>query len=100
MRRPGTGRESHLSLAVHLDAGLPLAEVESLYHQVSIEEQRRPAPGRDPDRGQRPRQPRLRARLDAAAWRPRRKSAVFAEEIDGDSYLAVTLVPPDPALES
>ena len=37
VRKPGGPRQNKLSLAVHLDAGLPLAEVDSLYHAMTVE---------------------------------------------------------------
>lgn len=96
VRKPGGPRQNKLSLAVHLDAGLPLAKVESLYHAVTEEtasESRRIltlAAGSVP------------ANRDfVLAWTPKAEDApatprasLFAEEIDDETYLAVTLVPP------
>jgi Ca-activated chloride channel family protein len=93
VRKPGGPRQNKLSLAVHLDAGLPLAKVESLYHAITAEtvsESRRVltlAAGSVP------------ANRDfVLAWTPKTdaapKASLFAEEIAGETYLAVTLVPP------
>ncbi len=98
VRKPGGPRQNKLSLAVHLDAGLPLAKVESLYHAVTEEtasESRRIltlAAGSMP------------ANRDfVIAWTPKTdaapKASLFAEEIDDETYLAVTLVPPSLAEE-
>jgi Ca-activated chloride channel family protein len=93
VRKPGGVRQNRLSLAVHLDAGQPLARVESLYHAVTaetVDESRRIltlAEGTV-----------LANRDFVLAWTPRTdaapKASLFAEEIEGETYLAVTLVPP------
>ncbi len=93
VRKPGGPRQNRLSLAVHLDAGLPLAEVESLYHPVVIateSESRRVVTLADGS---------VPADRDfVLAWTPKTgaapKASLFAEEVDGETYLAVTLVPP------
>ncbi len=91
--RPGHGLESRVSLSVSLDAGLPLAALDSPSHAVEIE-------------------PRGAGRMAVALaerslpadrdfvlrWRPVQGSepeaAIFAEALDGDSYLLVSLLPP------
>ncbi len=93
VRRPEEGLANPVSLRVSLDAGLPLDRIASLYHPVSIEER---AEGRW-----------LITLADGSVpadrdflleWRPavgaEPQAAVFAEEIDGDSYLLVSLLPP------
>ncbi len=98
VRKPGGVRQNRLSLAVHLDAGMPLASVDSLYHAVTVETE-------DPQRrvvtlseGQ------VTANRDfVMSWTPEPvaapRASVFAEEIDGKTYLAVTLVPPGTPLD-
>ena len=96
VRRPGDGPQNRLSLVVHLDAGLPLATVESLYHEVDVEiedERRRVialAEGSVPA-----------DRDFVLAWTPAAgtaaEAAVFAEQVEGDTFVAVTLVPPTAA---
>ncbi len=96
VRRPGSGTQNRLSLVVHLDAGLPLATVESLYHEVDveIEDQRRRvialAEGSVPA-----------DRDFVLAWTPATgtvaEAAVFAEQVADDTFVAVTLVPPTAA---
>ena len=94
--RPGEGRESWLSLGVALDAGLPLAEVVSPSHRVAIEaegEARRLVTLADS---------RVPADRDfVLQWRPAQggepEAALFAEQVAGDSYLLVSLLPPPPA---
>ena len=93
--RPGEGRESQLSLSIALDAGLPLAEVFSPSHRIAIEAEGEAR--------------RLVALADESVpadrdfvlqWRPAQgaepEAALFAEEIAGDSYLLVSLLPPPP----
>ncbi|MDH3917008.1 MAG: marine proteobacterial sortase target protein [Rhodospirillales bacterium] len=93
VRRPEEGLANPVSLRVSLDAGLPLEQIASLYHPVSIEER---AAGRW-----------LITLADGSVpadrdflleWRPavgaEPQATVFAEEIDGDSYLLVSLLPP------
>jgi len=91
--RPAAGPRNPLSLTVTLDAGLPLAKVESLYHEVAVTA---------PDA--------RRRRITLAAgsvpadrdfvleWTPQvgsaPEAAVFGEEVAGESYLAVLMVPP------
>ncbi|MCH8001954.1 MAG: marine proteobacterial sortase target protein [Proteobacteria bacterium] len=98
VRHPDKGPINPLTLAVTLDAGLPLAELESLYHPVEV------------------------ARLDARRrkitlaegsvpadrdfvleWRPvvgaAPEAAVFGEEVDGETYLTVMVVPPQAVAE-
>ncbi len=83
-----------MSLAVTLDAGLPLSELHSLYHTVSVDtlDARRqvitltdgPVPA---------------DRDFVLEWRPQLgaepEAAVFGEEVGGDSYLTVMVLPPD-----
>ena len=93
VRKPGGPRQNRLSLAVHLDAGLPLAEVESLYHAVTVE------PESDSRRIVTLAEGSVPANRDfVLAWTPRTgaapKASLFAEEVDDETYLAVTLVPP------
>ncbi len=86
-------RHNPLALEVTLAAGLPLGDIESLYHDVNIE-------SIDEDR--------QRIRLSQGAvpadrdfvleWTPRDmaapQAAVFAEEVAGHTYLMVMLQPP------
>jgi Ca-activated chloride channel family protein len=96
VRKPGGPRQNRLSLAVHLDAGLPLAKVESLYHAVTVEtesESRRIltlAAGSVP--ANRDFVLAWALKTDATPATPR--ASLFAEEVDDETYLAVTLVPP------
>jgi Ca-activated chloride channel family protein len=93
VRRPEEGLANPASLRVSLDAGLPLEHIASLYHPVFIEE-------RDEGRW-------LITLADGSVpadrdflleWRPaggaEPQATVFAEQIDGDSYLLVSLLPP------
>ncbi len=93
VRPPDRGPSNPLSLAVTLDAGLPLERLESLYHPVDVEPagERRwvvtlkhgPVPAE---------------RDFVLEWRPALgaapEAAVFGEELDGDSYLSVMVLPP------
>jgi Ca-activated chloride channel family protein len=93
VRRPGGETENRLTLAVHLDAGLPLAKVESLYHAIDVEaqdERRRVIALAEGS---------VRADRDfVLAWTPATgaaaEAAVFAEQVADDTFVAVTLVPP------
>lgn len=94
VRNPADGATNPLSLLVRLDAGLPLAQIESLHHAVDIEavSDRQnlitladgPVPAN---------------RDFVLEWRPEIGSApaaaLFAEEIAGETYLLVSLLPPD-----
>jgi Ca-activated chloride channel family protein len=93
VRKPGGPRQNRLSLAVHLDAGMPLAEVKSLYHAVTVEAQGESRRVLTLAEGSVP------ANRDfVLAWTPATggapRASLFAEEVDGEAYLAVTLVPP------
>ena len=97
VRRPseqgGDGQENRLSLVVELDPGLPIAELRSVYHDILIEARdaaRRIVTLADRD---------VAANRDfLLTWRPAvgaaPEAAIFAEEIAGDSYLMVSLLPP------
>jgi Ca-activated chloride channel homolog len=93
--RPGTehGRANPVSIRVELDAGVPLAAVESRYHRVDVQE---PSPSR-----------REIALADGAvpanrdfelAWVPRLQDAPqaawFTEEKDGRHYGLLMVMPP------
>jgi len=90
---PMEGPRNPLTLTVTLDAGLPLAKIESLYHEVAItasDARRRRvtlAAGSVPA-----------DRDFVLEWAPQigatPEAAVFGEEVVGESYLAVLLVPP------
>jgi len=93
--RPGTRPDNRLSLAVVLDAGLPIAGVESLYHPIRVrgDGRRRAitlAEGPIPA-----------SRDFVLEWRPRDSAdaevALFAEEVEGDSYLLLSVLPPSAA---
>ena len=91
--RPGSGLESRLTLSVALDAGLPLAELLSPSHEIAIETQ---GEGR---RDIRLVEESVPADRDfVLQWRPAQGSepaaALFAEEIAGDGFLLVSLLPP------
>jgi Ca-activated chloride channel family protein len=93
VRRPEEGLANPVGLRLSLDAGLPLAHIASLYHPVLIEERRSGrwlitlADGSVPA-----------DRDFVLEWRPagdaEPAATVFAEEIDGDSYLLVSVLPP------
>ncbi|HEX6265294.1 MAG TPA: VIT domain-containing protein, partial [Burkholderiales bacterium] len=93
--RPGTenGRANPVSIRVELDAGVPLAAVESRYHRVNVEE---PSPER-----------RHIALADGAVpanrdfelvWAPHAREAPqaawFTEEKDGRHYGVLMVLPP------
>ncbi len=93
VRRPAEGLANPVSLVVALDAGLPIAELVSLTHAVEIEQ-----------RGAGRRLVTLAEQSVPAdrdfvlEWRPavgrEPEATVFAEEIDGETYLLVGLLPP------
>ena len=93
VRRPEEGFANPLTLQVWLDAGRPLAALDSLYHQVEVEaldDRRRLitlAGGSVPT-----------DRDFVLEWRPEPgpgpEVALFGEEVDGEAYLLVTLLPP------
>lgn len=96
VRHPDDGPVNPVALAITLDAGLPLAEVKSLSHDVTIAakgEGRRIITLRD---GAVPAD-----RDFVLEWRPRvgaaPEPAVFAEQVGGDSYLLVMVLPPEAA---
>ncbi|MGE5766183.1 MAG: VIT domain-containing protein, partial [Bacteroidota bacterium] len=90
-----TDRAKHnfLSLTVTLDAGLPLASLRSLYHQVVIES------GADSRQTVTLKDEAVPADRDfVLEWAPEAsaapQAAVFAEQIGQDAHLLVMLVPP------
>jgi Ca-activated chloride channel family protein len=93
VRRPEEGLANPVSLRVSLAAGLPLKHIASRYHPVLLEERARGrwlitlADGSVPA-----------DRDFLLEWRPldvvQPQATVFAEEIEGDSYLLVSVVPP------
>ena len=95
VRPPRDGPHNPVTLQVDLDAGVALAALESPSHEVTIEPQ--------------PSGRRIIALADGSVpadrdfvleWRPAiggaPEAAIFGEEIDGESYLMVTVVPPAP----
>ncbi len=93
VRHPDDPVPSPLSLSVALDAGVPLAGIESPYHAVNILEtdaRRRLVTLADG--------PVPANRDFVLEWRPALGGAplasVFAQEVAGDSFLLVTLLPP------
>ena len=96
LRHPDEGPVNPMTLSVTLDAGLPLAELESLYHPVEvvrIDDQRRKITLAEGS---------VTADRDfVLEWRPvvgaAPEAAVFGEEIDGETYLTVMVLPPQAA---
>ncbi len=92
VRRPEEGLANPVSLRVLLDAGLPLERIESRYHPVHMEQQ---AEGRWTVALADGSVPADRDFL--LEWRPATGAApeatIFAEEVDGDSYLLIKLLP-------
>ncbi len=93
IRHPTEGKANPLTLAIDLDAGLPLENLKSLYHDVTIETL------------ENNRQRILLADGQVAAdrdfvleWRAKSgdqpEAMVFAEEVGGESHLLVSLFPP------
>ncbi len=93
----GEAVEPTVTIDVDLDAGLPLASVTSVTHEIEVE----PA-----DRGYRI---RLANQVEASdrdfelRWAPRAsdvpQQAVFSETIDGENYVVLMLVPPTVPVE-
>lgn len=93
----GEALEPTVTIQVDLDAGLPLASVTSPTHAIEVERS---------DRGYRA---RLAGLVEASdrhfelRWAPRAadvpQSSLFAETIDGEHYLMMTLVPPTVPVE-
>ena len=93
VRHPDEGMNNPVSLAVTLDSGLPLAELTSPYHDVeiqSLDARRQVITLRDG--------PVPADRDFVLEWTPRMgtapEAAVFAEEVAGENYLLVMLLPP------
>ena len=93
VRHPDEGPANPVSLEIRLDPGFALAALDSLYHPVRIDDvdatRRRIVLADGP----------VPADRDfVLEWQPSAsgtpEAAVFAEEIDGESYLLVTLLPP------
>jgi Ca-activated chloride channel family protein len=82
-----------LAMTVHLDAGLPLASLNSLYHPVVIESD---GAGRQTVTLSDSEVPADRDFV--LEWAPRAshapQAAVFAEQVGGDAHLLVMMVPP------
>ncbi len=82
-----------LSLSIALNAGVPLADVQSLYHPVVIES------GEDGRQSITLREDEVPADRDfVLQWTPRAsaapRAAVFAEQVGADTHLLVMMVPP------
>ena len=92
--QPGRGPGNALLLQVRLDAGLPLDEVESLYHPVRIEE----LAGGAEKRITLAEGPVPADRDFILTWTPAvggaPEATLAAEQLAGDSYLLVSLLPP------
>jgi Ca-activated chloride channel family protein len=96
-KNPGAEKHNLLAMTVHLDAGLPLASLKSLYHPVVIESD---GAGRQTitlDNG--PQEAGVPADRDfVLEWAPKAshtpQAAVFAEQVGGDAHLLVMMVPP------
>ena len=93
VRHPDEGMNNPVSIAVTLDSGLPLAELTSPYHDVeiqSLDARRQVITLRDG--------PVPADRDFVLEWTPRMgtapEAAVFAEEVAGENYLLVMLLPP------
>jgi Ca-activated chloride channel homolog len=94
VRDPSLTRLNPLSLEVLLDPGMPLASIKSRYHQVSVREVK-------------PTHYQVALRQGTAPadrdfvldWRPEPgdapKTALFAEQKDGATYLLAMIVPPN-----
>ena len=99
VRHPDAGPGNPVTLTVTLDPGLPLDSLESLYHPVAIAKL-------DPRRRRITlAEGRMPADRDfVLEWRPKLgaapEAAVFAEERDGETYLTVLVVPPNPEAEA
>lgn len=99
--RPGAenGRVNPVSIRVALDAGVPLAAVESPYHRVHVEE---PSPGRREITLSEGAVPADRDFM--LAWAPRvheaPQAAWFTEEKDGRYYGVLMVLPPSAARAS
>ena len=82
-----------LALTVHLDAGLPLAGLKSLYHPVVIESDGNGRQTITLSAGEVPAD-----RDFVLEWAPKAsqapQAAVFAEQVGGDAHLLVMMVPP------
>ena len=98
VRRPGDGPGNRLALTVLLDPGLPITQLDSLYHEVTV------TPGADGRRVVTLADGEVPANRDfVLTWTPALgaapEAAIFAEEVEGDSYLMMSLLPPpiDPA---
>lgn len=93
VRRPEEGLANPVSLVVALDAGLPIAELASLYHAVDIKH-----PGAGWQLVTLTEESVPADRDFVLEWRPavveEPEATVFAEEIDGETYLLVGLLPP------
>lgn len=93
VRHPDDGLANPVTLRVELDPGMDLAKLESLYHPVATERLESGAWHVTLTDG-----PVPADRDFVLEWQPSAESApeaaVFAEELDGDSYLLVSLLPP------
>ena len=98
VRHPEEGLANPLSLRITLDAGLPVAQLDSLYHEVRIE-------GGDgmPWQVALAEGPVPADRDFVLQWSPANtrdaQAAVFAEPLGDDSYLLVSLLPPGDPVE-
>lgn len=93
VRHPDSPTRNHVTLQVRLDAGLALASVDSPSHAVTIDEQGKGRRLVTLDAGSVPAD-----RDFVLEWRPQvgavPEAALFAEEIDGETYLMASVLPP------
>ncbi|MCB1036953.1 MAG: marine proteobacterial sortase target protein [Acidobacteria bacterium] len=93
---PSSPRENRLSLEVDLEPGFELAELDSPYHPIDIEE-----PSSGQYRVRLAEESVLADRDFELVWRPRPaeipRAALFTQELDGEVYALLMVLPPQEA---
>ena len=90
--QPGSKRQNKITIKIDLDAGLTLEKIESPYHEIEIDKQT------DHYQIQLKQESTLANRDFELIWQPHPgvapKAALFTEEMNGDIYAMIMMVPP------
>lgn len=91
--QPGSARKNKVTIKINLDAGLALGKIDSPYHEIEINKQS------DQYQILLKQETTLANRDFELTWQPHPsvapKAALFTEEINGDTYAMIMMVPPD-----
>jgi Ca-activated chloride channel homolog len=91
--KPGSERKNKVSIKINLDAGLTIEKIDSPYHEIEIDKQS------DQYQIVLKQETTLANRDFELSWKPHPsvapKAALFTEELNGDTYAMIMMVPPE-----